>query len=238
MEKTDEVNEAAGGQALFTFFLNGPQEMNPGGNFNYLDLILAIVIFAFGYKGYRKKFFKEFVGFLSLMVSMSLALRGLGLLAPYLIRLLNVNAGGSAVTGFALVFLGLMLLFHYVEKVIYKYATLTLHENLDNFLGISVGTIKGVIYASLLSMSLALVPKSPYLAELVQGSVFEAGLSKAAPAIFDSMRRFIRGSKPFIVYMEEPLRQISIPRIDGAYLKLLENLGSKNTEQWKPKAKK
>lgn len=210
--------------------------MNDAMMFTIIDIVYALLLVGFGYKGYRKGFFKEFVGLLGMILGLAISLRVLPAMTPFLVNLLNFDVGASAAIGVVVVFFGVLFFYQLIEKLIYKYAELNIKGALENWLSTAIGLVKGLLMASLAAMCLALLPFKQTIKDQVAGSAFHPHAERFAPAIYNSTRKFMPGSKEFIIYFEDTASAFQPANLDDDLIQFLTDLGSTKAEQWKPRA--
>ncbi|MDQ7052096.1 MAG: CvpA family protein [candidate division KSB1 bacterium] len=205
----------------------------------YIDLFLVFIVILFGYKGYRKRFFSEFVSFLGFMAALAGGLMALPLLAPKIVTATKLTFGASLATAFLLGFAFIWVAYRYVEKFIYKHAEFKMTEKLDHTFGVIIGVVKGLFVASLLAIFLKSVYISGELTEQVNNSNFVPFAESVGPAMYDRMRKFIPGARSFVAYLEDAAEKTPPQLVDNAVINVLIDLNSSKAEQWtNSKAKK
>lgn len=208
-------------------------------SFNVLDLLLILVFLAFLYKGYRARFFKEFVSFFGLMLAITAGLAGVQYFSPWLFAQSALTFGGSAVVAFLLPFGLVKVAYHYLENLIHRHARLEMTEKIDRFFGGLVGTIKGLLISSLIALALALAPITDTVSQYVATSLFHANFETIGPAIYNRVHRFIPGSQPFVAYLENAVEAVEQQQVEQRVIDVLIDLNSRKVETWSDsKAKK
>lgn len=217
----------------------GSKGMSNAQIYIYIDLFLVLIVILFIYKGYRKRFFSEFVSFLGFMIAMTGGLMALPFLAPKIVTTTQLTFGASLALAFLLVYAFIWVAYRYVEKFIYRHAEFKMTEKLDHTFGVIIGVIKGLFVASLVAMFLKTVYISDELSEQVQNSNFAPFAESVGPAMYDRMRKFIPGAKAFVEYLEAAAEKTPSQLVDNAVVNLLIDLNSSKAEQWtNSKAKK
>ncbi len=206
--------------------------MNEGFEFYYLDLILIFVLIAFVYKGYKKRFFKEFVGLIGMVIAMVTGLAATSFLAPNLFNSTKLTFGASLALAFTLAFLFVRFLYRLFEKWLYKHAKFEMTDKLDQSLGLVIGAIKGILVAGVLAVFLQMIPMGSNLDMQMQNSTLLTTAEKTGTALFDKIRTFVPGSSNFVVYLENAALKANPQRIEERTLQVLKDLNSEKVDQW------
>ena len=200
--------------------------------FNILDLVLILLLAAFVYKGYRVRFFKEFVGLIGLLLAVTSGLFGVQFFAPRLFENSRLTFGASAVLAFLILFAFILVAYRYFERWIYKHAELKMTDKIDQWLGLLVGLTKGLIVTSLVALALALVPISDTVSNYVATSLFHPYFETAGPGIYNKARKFIPGAQEFVRYLENAVEAADQQQIEQRVIDVLIDLNSKKVETW------
>ena len=147
--------------------------------FNWLDVIIVIIIFFYAFEGYQLGFILSFLDFFSFLCSFVAALKWYSFLAKFIVQFLSLPIGFSNAIGFFIVALVVevavnMLLHKFVYKrVIPSPGT---NKNFDRFrrmdhlLGILPGSISAFILLAFLLTLIVSLPSSPVFKLLVSNS--------------------------------------------------------------------
>ncbi len=200
--------------------------------FVYLDLVLVLILAFYGYRGYKRMFFKEFVGFIGFMLAFTAGLTALPLLAPKLVTASQLTFGASLVAVFLLVFGFVRVAYHYLEKLIHENTKFEMPERFDRLLGTAIGLVKGLLIVSLLAIFLKLIYISDNLSQQVKNSNFLRYAEGAGPAVYDRLRSAFPGAKKFVNYIEEAAGQTPPRLVDEYTINVLIDLDSEKADQW------
>lgn len=121
---------------------------------NYLDIIIAIILFVFGYKGYRKGLIIEVVTLLAFAVGIYGAMHFSDFTAEHLQDFMEINPKYLNTIAFVLTFILLVILVNLIGRGMTKLVQ-AMNLNFFNKLGGFVfGAAKGVLLCSVLLMVL------------------------------------------------------------------------------------
>jgi len=121
---------------------------------NYLDLIIAIVLFVFGFKGFRKGLIIEVVTLLAFGIGIYGAMRFSDFTAAHLQEVFEINPKYLDTIAFVLTFILLVIVVNLIGRWVtnlVKEMNLGFFNRLGGFI---FGTAKGVLLCSLLVMVL------------------------------------------------------------------------------------
>lgn len=206
--------------------------MKTGLQINFFDIFLLLLILYFAAKGLRRGLFQELIGFVGIMIALALALMALEPASPALSNFTGLAAGESAAIVFFFAFTAVLFLLKYAEKWINRHAHLKLADAINKAAGAALGLLKGSMVASLLVLFFSLVPMSSAIQQQVQNSTLQEGVSGIAPAVYDSVRKFIPGHKRFVAYLENLAGLYHPAGLDQNLLRLLIDLGSTRVDEW------
>lgn len=121
---------------------------------NYLDIIIAITLFLFGFKGYRKGLIIEIVSLAAFVIGIWGAMHFSDFTASQLSEFSKINPKHINTVAFILTFILLVILVNLIGKLVTKFIR-TMNLSFINKLGGFVfGAAKGVLLCSLLLMVL------------------------------------------------------------------------------------
>ncbi|MCQ2302952.1 MAG: CvpA family protein [Bacteroidales bacterium] len=121
---------------------------------NYLDIIIAIVLFFFGFRGYKKGLVIEVVSLASFVVGIWGAMHFSDFTAAHLSEFTEINPKYINTVAFILTFILLVILVNLIGKLVMKFVK-TMNLSFFNRLGGSIfGAAKGILLCSLLVMVL------------------------------------------------------------------------------------
>lgn len=121
---------------------------------NYLDIIIAIILFLFGFKGWKKGLVIEVVSLAAFAVGILGAMHFSDFTAAHLSEFMNINPKYINTIAFILTFILLVILVNLIGKLVTK-AVKSMNLGFFNKLGGFIfGAAKGVLLCSLLMMVL------------------------------------------------------------------------------------
>lgn len=121
---------------------------------NYLDIIIAIVLFLFGFKGYRKGLIIEVVTLLAFGVGIYGAMHFSDFTAAHLQEVMEINPKYLNTVAFVLTFILLVIVVNLIGKMVtnlIRAMNLTFFNKLGGFV---FGVAKGVLLCSILLLVL------------------------------------------------------------------------------------
>ena len=121
---------------------------------NYLDIVIAIILFLFGYKGFRKGLIIEVVTLLAFAVGIYGAMRFSDFTAGHLQDFMEIDPKYLNTIAFVLTFILLVILVNIIGRWVtnlIKAMNLTFWNKLGGFV---FGAVKGVLLCSILVMVL------------------------------------------------------------------------------------
>jgi membrane protein required for colicin V production len=87
---------------------------------NYLDLIILIILFISGIKGYRKGFIHQFVFLAALILGIFIAVKFTKLVSPYIQSHFIESVNTSKITAFIVLFVLVIICIHWLGKYLEK----------------------------------------------------------------------------------------------------------------------
>ena len=115
---------------------------------NYLDIIIAIILFLFGFKGLRKGLIVEVVTLLALGVGIYGAMHFSDFTAEHMQEMININPKYLNTTAFILTFIVLVIFVNVVGRMVKKLVQSMNLGFLDRLGGFVFGVAKGVLLCS------------------------------------------------------------------------------------------
>ena len=163
---------------------------------NYLDIIIAIILFLFGWKGFRKGFIIEVVTLLAFGIGIYGAMHFSDFTAEHLQEVMEVNPKYLNTTAFILTFILLVILVNIIGKLLTE-AIKAMNLNVWNKLaGAVFGAAKGILLCSLMMMVLSNFGLLGFLKpEVKQGSLMYPFVEKTVPYVyrgFDLMKDYVK----------------------------------------------
>lgn len=126
----------------------------------YIDILIFLIIVAYGWAGYRRGFLGQFFDLAGIVVSFILALRYFHILSGLLERW-GLEANLSKPAGFFALWLLAQLVFYLITLFIFHFLPKWLETNRANrILGIAPGLAKGLVVVSVVLMIFFILPVS------------------------------------------------------------------------------
>ena len=145
--------------------------------FNWLDIVIIIVLLLYGFEGYALGFFASFLDLVSFALSFILGLKFYALASLFLIKYFSMPSGFADAIGFFLIafvsefmirilFRVLLHFAHIPQTPLHRYYT----KQVNHVLGIIPGVFSATILISFLLTVIIALPLSPFLKHTVTGS--------------------------------------------------------------------
>jgi len=153
---------------------------------NYLDLIIAIPLLWFGYKGFKNGFVVEAASLIALLLGVFGAYRFSGITSEFLIQNVGMESEYIGLISFAITFVIIVILVHLIAKMINKLVKAVALGFVNKLAGLIFGIAK---IAFILSILLGIVNKFDNQQKLISpemnsGSFLYTPLSDFAPWVF------------------------------------------------------
>jgi len=173
---------------------------------NFVDLIIVVTIAAAIYRGYRRGFIKEFLGFAGLFVGVILGVRYMSDLSSLLMTF-NLESQTTTIISFLVIFLTVMFFFRWLAqkfKILSK-LSFTL-GGIDRLVGMGFGLIKGALLVSIVTVLLRISGISFILSEPFSKSQLYKPMQQVLPLAYSFSKVFIIGNyKKFSKELQESL---------------------------------
>lgn len=155
--------------------------------FSYIDFLILVVIFLYGWGGYRQGFLRMIVDVLGVIISFVLALKFYNFAATILVGL-GVNQYLSRPLGFFSLWTILQMFFWGLTLLIFHYIPSLIHENkINKILGIIPGLIKGILIVAIFLMVVLILPFSASWKNLLSKSYISGALIRSTAKIENQM---------------------------------------------------
>ncbi|NOZ60339.1 MAG: CvpA family protein [Calditrichaeota bacterium] len=195
---------------------------------NLVDLIIVIIIAVAIYRGFKRGFIKEFLGFAGLLVSLIMAVRYMSDLAAILYGV-NLPSQLTTVVAFVIIFVPVMLFFRWLSlklKVLSKFS-FTL-GSIDRLAGMGFGLIKGAILVSILAVLISLSGLSIAFNDQISKSQLFKPMKQVLPLAYSFSKVFIVGRyKSFYKEVKESLNVNDKALLDPAAEEFLRDFQKK-----------
>ncbi len=121
---------------------------------NYLDIIIAIVLFVFGYKGFRKGLIIEVVTLAAFVVGIYGAMHFSDFTASHLQEFMEISPKHLNTVAFVLTFIILVILVNMIGRAVTKLVQAMELGFVNKMFGFVFGVAKGVLLCSIMVMVL------------------------------------------------------------------------------------
>lgn len=159
---------------------------------NLIDLIFAIPLVWFAYKGFSKGFIIEIAGLLALLGGIYIANHFSFYTSGFLQNNLNITNKYMSIISFVITFLLVIILVIFLGKMLEKIATAAQMGLINKLAGAVLGFIKVIFIMSTLIMILTLFDIENLLIkeEYQQGSLLYKPVKKVAPTVFPKFKEY------------------------------------------------
>ncbi len=157
---------------------------------NHLDIILAIPLLWFAYKGFRKGLVIELTSLVALLLGIYMAIHFSDITATYLSEWFNIQGKYISIVSFSLTFIGVVILVYFVGKLIEKFVDILLLGLVNKALGMLFGLLKMALVLStfiyiLNSISINILPK-----QSCDQSMLFRPIERLVPALLPKLNKF------------------------------------------------
>ncbi len=159
---------------------------------NWVDLIMAIVLFGFAIRGLMKGFFREMFSLIGLFIGLWVALLKFELVGEWLQTKLPLTDPLPFHVAFLAIFFGVSALASVCGYILHKVAQVFFVGWLDAVVGFGFGLIKGVVILTVLLFLLTHLPLSGTVAAQLRTSAFVGHLEWLNPFVEESVRTYKR----------------------------------------------
>ena len=152
---------------------------------NYLDIIIAVVLFIFGWRGLRKGLIREVVALLAFGAGIYGAMHFSDFTAAHLRDFLDIKPQYLNTVAFVLTFIVLVVLVNLIGRLVSKAVKSLNLGFFDRLGGLVFGVLKGVLLCSTFVLVLNNLQWTGIVKEEVrQGSYLYSHVEKAVPYIY------------------------------------------------------
>ena len=155
---------------------------------NYLDIIFAIVLIWFAYKGYSKGFIIEIASLAALLLGIYAAMHFSGFTAHYLSEKFEIGNRYLPMISFCITFTGVVILVYFIGKFLERVANLAMLGFVNKLFGavfsiLKISFILSVIILILNSISIEIIPK-----QSCEKSLMYKPVEKLAPMVIPRLK--------------------------------------------------
>jgi membrane protein required for colicin V production len=160
---------------------------------NWVDLVLAaVIVFNVGL-GIAHGVFREVLSLAGIVIGVFAGIRGYEAIGWHVEGFLGTGPGVANLVAFVLIFAVIVSIFYYLGHLLHKAATKLFVGWLDRTGGGVFGTVKGLLFASVISLVLALFPFTDKLENDLNSSILGPHVVKFAPALYGTVMGYVRG---------------------------------------------
>jgi uncharacterized membrane protein required for colicin V production len=198
---------------------------------NLVDFGIIAILIIFLAKGRKNGLFLELVHIGGFFIATVASLRMLPISAKWVNRIIELAPNMSVITGFALTFSFILLLYQFVVAFIQKNSKVQIEEWLNRLGGLLLGAIKGANVASLLCMMFILFPFSRTVVEAEEASfAFRPG-KKVLPIVYSVVKRVVPGSPNFDAIIESTFLGFDLSELDPYSKKFVQEYGTEHAKE-------
>jgi len=165
-----------------------------GTSLNWVDVVLAAIVAGNALLGIRRGILREAFNLVGIGVGLFAGLRLYEALGWNVEGWLGVSPETANLAAFVVVFLACALGAEYVGYLLHKGARRLFVGWLDRLAGGVFGCARGLIFASVAALALALFPFTPKIERDLGTSVLGPHIVKVAPAVYGSVMKKVRGA--------------------------------------------
>jgi len=176
---------------------------------NILDWVIVVSIAIFVFNGFRRGFLREVAGLLGIIIALLLAIRLLNDLSVIVAHYLGLSPQIAVVVTAILIFIGVLLFFILLAKLLRKLLDLANLGWIDRLLGSLLGLVKGAIILSILVLIISIMPLGATFTQQQNESVFFQPVRQVVPMVFNAIIRILPAASDFYSEMQQSLRDRS-----------------------------
>jgi len=198
---------------------------------NLLDVGLITLLIIFIVKGRSNGLFLELLHIGGFFIALVASLRLLPLSSKWVYQIIELAPHISVITGFALTFSIILLLYQFVVAFTLKNSKVQIEEWLNRLGGLLLGILKGLNVVSLFCLMFALFPISKSVADAEKASfTFKPG-KKIMPAVYSVVKRVVPGSPHFETVVDDTFLGFDLSELDPYSKKFLQEFGSARAKE-------
>jgi membrane protein required for colicin V production len=160
---------------------------------NWVDLVLAaVIVFNVGL-GIAHGIFREVLSLAGIVIGIFAGIKGYEAIGWHMEGFLGTGPGVANLVAFVLIFAVIVSVFYYLGHLLHKAAAKLFVSWLDRTGGGVFGAVKGLLFASVISLVLALFPFTDKLENDLDTSIIGPHVVKFAPALYGTVTGWVRG---------------------------------------------
>ena len=161
---------------------------------NWVDVVLAIIIVLNVGLGIYRGIFGEILSLAGIVIGIFAGIRGYEAIGWHVEGFLGTGPGVANLVTFVLIFGIIAAVFYYLGYLLHKAAEKLFVGWLDRTGGGAFGAVKGLLFASVIALVLALFPFTDKLENDMNSSVIGPHVVKFAPALYGTAMKYVSGS--------------------------------------------
>ncbi|MFC2100760.1 CvpA family protein [Bacteroidota bacterium] len=155
---------------------------------NYIDVIIAISLIWFAYKGFTKGLIIEVTSLIALILGIYISYHFSGFAADLLAKNFNINGKYLPLISFTVTFIAVVILVYFIGKVLERIVNLVMLGFVNKLLGAIFGILKiGLIISTFLliinSIQIDLIPEKSK-----ENSILYKPVEKLAPFVLPKLK--------------------------------------------------
>lgn len=154
-------------------------------NINWIDILIIILLVRTSYVGFTKGFSYEFLTLLALLCSVMLSIHSYSFVASYLTQSINLPIGFSNFISFVILALGSYFILSFLKNFLHKFINLEMFPKFERIGGIILGFARGAVIASLVLLSMMLIPNKYLRDSIMVNSMTSNVFIKVAPTCYE-----------------------------------------------------
>jgi membrane protein required for colicin V production len=175
---------------------------------NWIDILLTTILIFFMVKGLIRGIVLEVLTLAGMVVAYLVALRQVGWAAAIIAQFIDIPPVAATALGFLLLFIGVIVVFRIVAILLHKIIRHTPVNTLNRGGGVFIGSLKGVLVASLIANLIAILPITDDAFTLKRDhSILLGPIKTVAPLLFNSVKRAIPQTREFSEELQEGLNE-------------------------------
>jgi len=199
-------------------------------NVNLLDFGLILTLLIFIFKGRKNGLFLELVHIGGFFIALVSSLLLLPTVSRWVYRIVELAPHISVVTGFALTFSFILLLYQFVVAFIQKNTKVQIEEWLNRLGGLLLGFLKGANVLSLLCMMIILFPFARGIHDAEDASIAFKPSKKVMPAVYSVVKRIFPGSPNFDAIVENTFLGFDLSELDPYSKRFVQEFGTEHAK--------
>jgi len=198
---------------------------------NLLDFSLIALLIVFVVKGRKNGLFLELVHIGGFFVALVSSLRLLPSSSKWIYQIIELAPHISVITGFALTFSIILLLYQFIVAFILKNSKVQIEEWVNRLGGTLLGLLKGLNVCSLLCLMILLFPVSKTVVEAKDASFAFRYAKNIMPAVYSVVKRVVPGSPHFETVVDDTFLGFDLSELDPYSKKFLQEFGSERAKE-------